>query len=88
MQKIRRPPRRSRRTDVRLVSIMYFIDTATKKVVSARTKEEARKLYGMSHVQMANEINLYDPSNDKHAIIPQELAAEIEEFKRQKLIHM
>jgi hypothetical protein len=52
-----------------------------KRVISARNRDEARLLFGLSHKQAANEMSVYDPSNDKDAIIPKELEKEIKVFK-------
>jgi len=61
----------------------YYIHNKTKRVISAKDREDARDIYGLSWKQTEQEVNLYVPHDDKDAVIPHELEAEIGEYKRQ-----
>ena len=65
----------------------FYINTHSNKVVLAKNRRDAKAKFGISFKQAANEVNLYDQLTDKKAIVPQELAGEVEAFKEFKLTH-
>jgi hypothetical protein len=59
----------------------YYIHK--RNVISAKDREEARRIFKVSYLQSMNEISRYSPLDDKNAIIPESIAEEVKAYVRQ-----